>query len=412
MADETAPITDHPTGYDLSPDKPCGITYRMIEAMKRIEAIEKKGHNSVQGYYFVRSADVANEVRKALIELHIGFNYDVLDTQHWERSTKSGGTMQLCQLTVQVTFTDMETGQTVSSRVIGWGSDTDDKAPYKAMTGALKYALRMNFMIPDEAADPEVEQEKKNDDSTLTEDDRTDIAKALRFYNVPKEDLAAWMLTTMQLDSTTKIKRSKLQSVILWIQNAPRRKNDEQIARQSMKAMKLTDEQISILIEQHKGDWESINRHLESVSNDGGKQQQQTEAEGGTEFFYADGDLQCLVLSSVRKEGTGNREYVEVKIDGAISGKSTAFCWHKSLFPALADSKGQICYMKVTPPKPGAKDGGHIVIDDVSKVGDRQYVKGKLYLPPAAGENGDAEPVVTAATSTDPVIDNPDAEPA
>ena len=32
--------------------------------------------------------------------------------------------------------------------------DSGDKAIYKAMTGALKYALRMNFLIPDEL-DPE-----------------------------------------------------------------------------------------------------------------------------------------------------------------------------------------------------------------------------------------------------------------
>jgi arylamine N-acetyltransferase len=42
----------------------------------------------------------------------------------------------------------------MGGRVIGWGSDTLDKAPFKAMTGAVKYALRMNFLIPDEN-DPE-----------------------------------------------------------------------------------------------------------------------------------------------------------------------------------------------------------------------------------------------------------------
>lgn len=135
-----------------------GIALKMVAAMKAIDAVEKKGKNQQQGYNYVRATDVANEVRKVLHELGIAFAYDIEDISHWDGQTKSGGTVYFCQIIVRVSFTDSETGETVSGRTVGWGTDSLDKAPYKAMTGALKYALRMFFLIPDEL-DPENEKE-------------------------------------------------------------------------------------------------------------------------------------------------------------------------------------------------------------------------------------------------------------
>jgi hypothetical protein len=130
------------------------LAAKMVLAMKEIDAVLKLGKNDFQGYKYVRAADVANEVRKAIITHGIAFTYDVVDVQHWEATKEGKSTNYFCQLTVNTTFTDTESGEQLSGKVVGWGTDTLDKAPYKAMTGALKYALRMNFLIPDES-DPE-----------------------------------------------------------------------------------------------------------------------------------------------------------------------------------------------------------------------------------------------------------------
>lgn len=130
---------------------------KMVAAMKDIDAVLKNGRNDFQKYNYVRAADVANEAREAMISHGIAFTYDVVDTEHWETTKEKDGktsTNYFCQLTVMVTFTDADSGEQMSGRVVGWGSDTLDKAPFKAMTGAVKYALRMNFLIPDEN-DPE-----------------------------------------------------------------------------------------------------------------------------------------------------------------------------------------------------------------------------------------------------------------
>lgn len=127
---------------------------KMVAAMKDIDAVLKNGRNDFQKYNYVRAADVANEAREAMITHGIAFTYDVVDAIHWESTKEGKSTNYFCQLTVMVTFTDADSGEQMSGRVVGWGSDTLDKAPFKAMTGAVKYALRMNFLIPDEN-DPE-----------------------------------------------------------------------------------------------------------------------------------------------------------------------------------------------------------------------------------------------------------------
>ena len=130
------------------------LAKKMVAAMKSIDAVAKNGKNEKQGYAYVTAADVADEVRAALIEHGIAFDYSIVSTDRWDKPTTSGGSMACVEVTADCTFTDSESGEAKTVRGIGWGMDSLDKAPYKAMTGLLKYVLRMNFIIPDNA-DPE-----------------------------------------------------------------------------------------------------------------------------------------------------------------------------------------------------------------------------------------------------------------
>jgi hypothetical protein len=135
------------------------IAKKLVKAMAAIDAVTKGGRNQKFGYDYVRATDVANEVRKALHEAGVAFTYQVLTERFWDTPTSSGGTQYCCSLHIQGTFTDNDSGECLSSSAIGWGADTQDKAPYKAMTGALKYLLRTTFLIPDEL-DPENESKE------------------------------------------------------------------------------------------------------------------------------------------------------------------------------------------------------------------------------------------------------------
>jgi hypothetical protein len=135
------------------------LAAKLVAAMKEIDAVGKGGKNEKQNYQYVRAVDVAKEVRPVLIAHGIGFSYSVISSERWEKPTQSGGSLFFVEIHVLLTFTDSETGESVTVQGLGWGMDTGDKAPYKAMTGALKYGLRMNFIIPDEL-DPENDTRK------------------------------------------------------------------------------------------------------------------------------------------------------------------------------------------------------------------------------------------------------------
>jgi hypothetical protein len=146
------------------------LTKKLVAAMKAIDAVGKQGKNERQDYKYVKAADVAREVRPVLIENGIGFSYSVISTERWERTNPTtGGILYFVEINVLLTFTDEQTGESLTVQGLGWGMDPGDKAPYKAMTGALKYGLRMNFIIPDEL-DPENDSPKNGVAKTVEED--------------------------------------------------------------------------------------------------------------------------------------------------------------------------------------------------------------------------------------------------
>lgn len=142
----------------MSIDTKKTLAQRLVIAMRSIDAVTKRGINDRQKYNYVKAADVANEVRKVLCDEGIAFTYGVDSTDRWEKATNGGGTLFFCEVRASFRFIDQDSGEALEVKGVGWGADSLDKAPYKAMTGALKYALRMNFLIPDEE-DPEKSNE-------------------------------------------------------------------------------------------------------------------------------------------------------------------------------------------------------------------------------------------------------------
>ena len=60
---------------------------------------------------------------------------------------------------------DAQSGESLSSTIIGSGQDKGDKGPYKAYTGAQKYFLMKTFMIPT-GDDPEKDDEQSSTSSS------------------------------------------------------------------------------------------------------------------------------------------------------------------------------------------------------------------------------------------------------
>jgi ribosomal protein L34E len=131
---------------------------KLTTVMAAIDHVDKRGRNQAQGYDYVKATDLAATVRKELAKAKVFMTSDVAEVRHSQFQTMKGSLMNVVDMKVLYTFHDGESDAKLSFHGYGSGMDSGDKAVYKAHTGALKYALRNGFLIPDEKAEPEADE--------------------------------------------------------------------------------------------------------------------------------------------------------------------------------------------------------------------------------------------------------------
>jgi hypothetical protein len=136
---------------------PKTLVQKLADIVAEIDNVDKRGRNEFQKYAYVKAADVAWLVRKALSERNVYLVADVIEIRNYEIPAKEGH-MQAVDVKMEFSFFDGDSPSTppIVLHSYGTGTDKGDKAVYKAMTGALKYGLRHAFLIPDES-DPEAD---------------------------------------------------------------------------------------------------------------------------------------------------------------------------------------------------------------------------------------------------------------
>lgn len=126
---------------------------KILEVQKVLQPLEKTGWNDFQKYNYSTAGDVLLPVQKACNEYGLIVMADCIDSK-----IEPGR----ASCTVRLTVADSETGESLSVTAPGYAEDysykdnrpNGDKAVYKAMTGATKYAVRSCFCLPSED-DPE-----------------------------------------------------------------------------------------------------------------------------------------------------------------------------------------------------------------------------------------------------------------
>lgn len=128
----------------------------------KLTYVQKKGRNTAQNYNYVQDADVLEIVKPLFAEAKIITlpRFEVIENA--TVSTATGKPACRVTLELNLTFKDAETGEELTVTTIGQGIDSQDKAPYKAMTGANKYAFFKTFNIPS-GDDPEEEDPAKGE---------------------------------------------------------------------------------------------------------------------------------------------------------------------------------------------------------------------------------------------------------
>lgn len=138
-------------------EEPKSLVTKLAEIMGLIDRIAKNGRNDHHNYDYATEADIAEAVRGHMAERHIIMTPDVVDMQWAE---KPGSKMRIATLKVLFTVRDGDTREEMKFHIYGQGEDAGDKATYKAMTGAEKYALLKLFLIPT-GHDPEKDTENR-----------------------------------------------------------------------------------------------------------------------------------------------------------------------------------------------------------------------------------------------------------
>lgn len=166
IAGAAAPNINLPVNVEVNSPLPgenslrARLAAKLLQIYKAMGYIQKKGINKQQGYRFVSEADFAEKMSEACIEAKIAIipSYSEAIVSFKEVPGQQG-TRLLHMATVKGTYKiiDAETGWAEEFDMWGAAQDYGDKAIYKAITGAQKYAI-FKVSLCSTGDDPEQDQ--------------------------------------------------------------------------------------------------------------------------------------------------------------------------------------------------------------------------------------------------------------
>lgn len=194
------------TGHSETHGAGLNLRQKLAEVRRRIGYIQKRGHNERFNYTYVTAADLASAVGDALADLGVVVIPRLESIAYESVSPNHTAPQSITRVVMSYTFMDVDGAEQITVKIPGEGRDPGDKGPYKAMTGALKYALLQSFLIAT-GDDPEDERAESGDRSVDTpggatgsgispeqlallqemiDQTGTDVAKVLEYFKVTK----------------------------------------------------------------------------------------------------------------------------------------------------------------------------------------------------------------------------------
>jgi hypothetical protein len=166
------PSAPTPNGAGVDDSIRLNLRQKLAEVRRRIGYIQKRRHNERFNYSYVTAADIAGSVGDILSELGVVV-IPSLENITYESTAGRGEITRMARVVMAYTFAEVDSGEEIVAKVAGQGLDAGDKAPYKAMTGALKYALLQSFNAE------EVRELEK-----LIGETGTDLERIMAYYKV------------------------------------------------------------------------------------------------------------------------------------------------------------------------------------------------------------------------------------
>lgn len=143
------------------------LVKKLAQIMGNIGSVEKSGFNNFNKYNYTTEADVQAHTSKKMAKENIMLIPYEVSHDIKEVTTRKGNVEHLYTGTWDFKAIDGDSGEELIVRVTGQGQDSGDKAAFKALTGAHKYALMKLFQIstgddPERDSDNTPEQQNNN----------------------------------------------------------------------------------------------------------------------------------------------------------------------------------------------------------------------------------------------------------
>ena len=134
------------------------LVKKLAKIMGKIGVVPKTGFNKFHKYNYTTEADVQAITSNRMAEENLIMIVIEIENETRQVTTRGGNTEFIYRGTFDFQIHDGDSGEVLTMRVSGEGQDAGDKAAYKALTGAHKYALMKLFQIST-GDDPERQEE-------------------------------------------------------------------------------------------------------------------------------------------------------------------------------------------------------------------------------------------------------------
>ncbi len=131
------------------------LVEKIAQAFEAVGKLPRAGKNKSRGYPYTRATDVFEAVRLELFRRKI-LICPTEGVPEYVKIADTNGGEQITECRLQVTYTVRDALEKLEPMIVnGIGRDVEDKALYKAQTGAQKALLRRLGLIAEETDDPE-----------------------------------------------------------------------------------------------------------------------------------------------------------------------------------------------------------------------------------------------------------------
>ncbi len=133
------------------------VAAKIAEVMKKVDYLQKDGQVAYKAtrYSYLSEEKITTEIRKAMLEVGLVIYPAAMEVVNQASIATKTGEARVINARITYRVQDVDSGDFIEVQALGEGMDAGDKAVYKAMTGAFKYAQRQTFMIPTGDDDPD-----------------------------------------------------------------------------------------------------------------------------------------------------------------------------------------------------------------------------------------------------------------